>query len=42
MKKFPENAKKSICDVFCNLGPKHKNTCGGTLILVKTAAWSEA
>ena len=40
--KFARNAKKSICGVFCNSGPKHKNTCGGTLILVKTAAWSEA
>ena len=46
MIKFPENAKKQIFGVlqFGTIYPiiKHKNTCGGTLILKKVGEWSAA
>ena len=46
MIKFPGNAKRHTYGVFCNSGPftyyKTQNTCGGTLILVKIAGYSEA
>ena len=46
MTKFPEIAKKHICNVL-QFGTiwsiiKHKSNCVGTLILVKVAGWSAA
>ena len=47
MIKFPENAKKTHTWCILQLGTicriiKHKNICGGTLILVEAAEWSAA